>query len=302
MVEAPDRAAEVREALRWLKERIVRDGMKPSEVALLAREAGPYRIFATQTAAEFGMPIHIADGMPLGQSTVIVALLDLLRLMLPVAAEGGGPALPRKGVVAAWRSPYFDWAGVTSGISPADADALDAAGRWGRVIGGLGQWNETLQALAGREASVTPGRKEKLPAGVVTGAEANALEEKFSEFRGVIEPPRGKQPYRRLTNWLRWLIGFDSDEPRPAGQGSEPVTLNVIERIRENDSSAVDSPTVGMDAAALNELGVVLRDMVWVDEQERGVSEHSKPATDLIRQRLARPGLAFQGRSRIGPG
>ena len=270
LVQAPDRAAEVREALRWLKERIVRDGMKPVEVALLAREAGPYRTFAMQTAAEFGMPIHITDGFPLGESTIIVALLDLLRLMLPASADGAGPALPRKGVVAAWRSPYFDWANVSVDFSLADADALDAAGRWGRVIGGLAQWNETLQALAGREASVEPEREEKLPASVVSGLAAKALEEKFSRFREAIEPPQGQQPYRRFANWLRELIGFGSVESQTTDHETKPRTLNIIERAREDDGSPADSPTAGMDVAALSELEIVLRDMVWVEEQERG--------------------------------
>ncbi|UCG25879.1 MAG: exodeoxyribonuclease V subunit gamma [Chloroflexota bacterium] len=270
MVQAPDRAAEVREALRWLKEQIVSDGMGPADVALLAREAAPYRTFVLQTAAEFGMSIHIVDGLPLGENTVIVALLELLRLASPSAA---GPTLPRKGVVAAWRSPYFDWANVSVNISPADADALDAAGRWGRVIGGLAQWSETLRALSGREAGADPERDEKVPAGVVAGPQAEALADKFARFRKVLEPPQDQHSYGYFANWLRELIGFDSESSGMAGNGVETGqtrSLNIIERAGANDSTPADSLAAGLDVAALNKLDDVLRDMVWIDKRTEG--------------------------------
>jgi len=38
LVAAPDRASEARAALRWLKARVVQDGMPIHEVALLARD------------------------------------------------------------------------------------------------------------------------------------------------------------------------------------------------------------------------------------------------------------------------
>ena len=106
--EAPDRAAEVRTALRWLKQRIVWEGVSAGEVALLARDITPYRATIRQIAAEFGLPLRLVDGLPLAQSPIISALLDLLRLFLPTAA-GPGPGLPRRQLISAWRSPYFAW-------------------------------------------------------------------------------------------------------------------------------------------------------------------------------------------------
>ncbi|MDP1547366.1 MAG: hypothetical protein Q8L87_15255, partial [Anaerolineales bacterium] len=41
-IEAQTRAAEARAALRWVKQRVVRDGMKLSDVAILARDLEPY--------------------------------------------------------------------------------------------------------------------------------------------------------------------------------------------------------------------------------------------------------------------
>jgi superfamily I DNA/RNA helicase len=100
-LEAQNRAEEVRAALRWLKARLVRDGMALHEVAVLARNLDPYRPFLEETAAEFGLPVWLAGGAPLATNPAIAALLSLLSL--PVQDW------PRRPVLDAWRSPYFDW-------------------------------------------------------------------------------------------------------------------------------------------------------------------------------------------------
>ncbi len=70
-IEAPNRAAEIRAALRWLKARIVRDHLTPSQVALLARNIEPYRAFIEETAAEFGLPHGTAPYMAPEQVLVV---------------------------------------------------------------------------------------------------------------------------------------------------------------------------------------------------------------------------------------
>ena len=160
LIEAPERAGEVRASLRWLKQRIILDGFRPGEVALLARDIAPYRPFVRQIAAEFGMPIRLVDGSPLAENPAVAALLGLLQMVLPDPT--GWLSLPRRNMVEAWRSPYFDWSALAAdgasssdgdsknlSIEPGDADALDTVGRWGRVIGGQAQWSEALARLAG---------------------------------------------------------------------------------------------------------------------------------------------------------
>ena len=157
LIEAPDRQAEVRAALRWIKARLVLDQMRPGEVALVARSVPTYRPHILQIASEFGLPILLVDGLPLRQNPAIASLLDLLRLALPGA--DGQPSLSLRLVIEAWRSPYFDWqaapvegASEPIGIEAGDADALYTAARWGRVIGGQAQWEEALSRLAARLA------------------------------------------------------------------------------------------------------------------------------------------------------
>ncbi|MGD8585709.1 MAG: PD-(D/E)XK nuclease family protein, partial [Chloroflexota bacterium] len=268
LLQAPDRAGEVREALRWLKERLVWDGMAPGEVALLARDLVPYRPFIQQTAAEFGLPVRLMEGLPLRESPIVRAVLDLLSLVLPQEGqEDYAPALPRKGVVAAWRSPYFDWANAHAdvyanepiGIAPADADALDAAARWGRVIGGLDQWRQVLQALAGRASGADLDDEQGPPANVVTGQSAQELEGKLARFVQRIYPPLGPALYREYIRWLEDLIGGDPNSP---GGAEDPTSLKVAERTTQDGT-----PLVDLEIAALNALKEVLRGLLWLEEQ-----------------------------------
>lgn len=277
LIEAPDRAAEVRAALRWLKTRLLEDGMLPVEVALLARDVSSYRPFILQTAAEFGLPVRVVDGLPLRANPAVAALLDLLRLVLPRADGDPEPTLPRRPVVEAWRSPYFDWSALPErsapepiGIVPGDADTLDVAARWGRVIGGLSQWEKILTDLAARSDEATddpaagPDQDEErgLSAGVPVGLAAQVLWDRFQRFLRRLTPPQEKRTYREFVGWLETLIG-----PDPALQSSrypapeEPTALQVVARAREGAE-----PVAERDVAALQALKDVLRGLVWAEE------------------------------------
>lgn len=264
LIAAPDRAAEVRAALRWLKRQAVEDDARPHELTLVARDVAPYRPFIRQTAAEFGLPVRFVDGLPLARNPSVAALLNLLRLSLPRPGSDEA-ALPRRDVVEAWRSPYFDWenarrapdAPTRLGITPRDAAALDAAARWERVIGGEKQWKEALRALAGRD----PDEDEEhgLPPGLPVGDDARVLERKFRRFLDGIRPPAGRHLYRDFVRWLEDVIGPDEGEGRP--EQEDPATLNLVLQARDSGDE-----TAERDVAALRKLKEVLRGLVWAEE------------------------------------
>ncbi|MGL4649335.1 MAG: hypothetical protein ACRC1H_07990, partial [Caldilineaceae bacterium] len=93
-VEASNRALEVRAALRWLKQRVVGDGLAPEECALVARTIDPYLPHILQIADEFGLALRLVGGLPLQTSPPVAALSALLRALLPGA--DGQPDLPRR--------------------------------------------------------------------------------------------------------------------------------------------------------------------------------------------------------------
>ena len=112
-------------------------GCSSTKSPILARSLEAYRPFLIEVAAEFGLPLHLVGGTPLIDNPAIAALLSLLSL----------PVLdwPRRQVLEAWRSPYFDWS--AQGITAPDAAQLDTSRALGRVIGGLDQWREAFQLL-----------------------------------------------------------------------------------------------------------------------------------------------------------
>ncbi len=277
LIEMPDRAGEVRAAMRWLKQRIVHDHLGSHEVALLARAILPYRPFILQTAAEFGLPIRLVDGMPLRSNPAIAALIDLVRMMLPHTDRV--LALPRRLVIEAWRSPYFDWRALPAddapqpiGIEPGDAEALDMLARWGRVIGGRAQWDETFAALSARAAE-NQDDEQPLPSNVPTGEQARALNEKFQRFVQRLMPPSGARTFREFVGWLEAFIGPDPTASQEYGARDEPMALNIVACARAGDPAIA-----ALDVAALQSLKDVLRGLVWAEE-----AVQADEAIDLVR-------------------
>ncbi len=268
MVAVPSREAEVRTALRWLKACIVRRDMQPGDVALLARDLTPYRDAITQVAEEYGLPLQLIMGYPLRSNPAIAALLELLQL----AAPGDG-YLAWRPTVAAWRSPYFDWHSIVSmppGVNAAvkipaqEANTLAQVARWGSVLGGYDQWEETFDLLGADHPLETSYDEEapRAPDGVPVGEDAEALHAIFARFCERITPPEGACTYRDFVAWLEDLIG-DVEKPK----ADEPITsLGLARRAEEGPAHLAER-----DLAALNALKDVLRGLVWAESAVDGL-------------------------------
>ena len=269
LIEAPERAGEVRAALRWLKQRVLLDGCRPSEVALLARNVAPYRPFIQQTATEFGLPIRLVDGLPLRENPAVAALLGLLQVALPNSAgevERDRPPPPRRGRGLAFALLRLVDAGrrrrASPGIEPGDADDLDAVARWGRVIGGQAQWSEALDGLAELAGAPSEDEDRGVPAGLPRGEAALNLQAKFERFVARVAPPDGARSYRDFVGWLETLIG--ADDPALPGRfpvAEDPTSLQVVAQARGGDAAVAER-----DIAALAGLKDVLRGLVWAEE------------------------------------
>ncbi|RLC79537.1 MAG: hypothetical protein DRI81_05240 [Chloroflexi bacterium] len=253
-LEAQNRAAEAREALRWLKARIVREGAALSDVAVIARDVTPYRPFLEEIGAEFGMPLRFASGAPLRANPAIAALLNLLALPLP-AVDWSPRAL-----LDALTSPYFDWGDC--GLLPGDADRLGDAARTGQVVSGPDQWREAFQRLSDRAAEEpeTPGQSDE---GLTrrhppTGKEAARLEAVFEEIVAQITPP----PTATLRERVAWVEELIGDDPSLALQGATQRNL----RLRR---SASHLRIAERDVAALHAFKDILRNLV-LDESAVG--------------------------------
>lgn len=258
LLAVPTRAAEARTAVRWLKQQIVANGWQPSDVAILARHMGNYQSWITQIADEYGLPITSPNGLPLRFNPAVMSLLDLVGLM--VRDEAGESALPRKGVLTAWRSPYFDWEAQTTdndavGIVAGDAELLDTVARQGHVIGGRSQWDEAFELLALRSQASIETDEEVGVEGVISAELIPPLAQKFSRFTTYLTPPNDAETFKDYVGWLENLIGTDpalNEEP-------EPHALNIVRMARQHEYGA-------RDVAALQAFKEVLRGLVWAEE------------------------------------
>jgi superfamily I DNA/RNA helicase len=267
LLEAPDRAGEARAALRWLKERVVVDGMGLAEVALLAPSIPPYGDFIQQTAAEFLLPVRLVSGAPLRGNPAVAALLDLMRLSLPLRPDRSEPALPRRLLVEAWRSPYFDWSLLdtlpegAAGSLAADADALDAVAHWSRITGGQAQWEAALSGLAAYSPGGAAEDESTPPERLPVGARAQALLDRLHAVLGVVTPPAGQHDYQAFVRWLEQLIGADP----AAGAAPFPSTadsgLRVVTRARQAIGGVAER-----DVAALQAFKEVLGGLIWAEQ------------------------------------
>jgi len=244
-IEAQTRAVETRAALRWAKARIVRDGLKLTDVAILARDIEVYRPFLEEVAEEFGIPLRIAGGQPLSENPAIAALLALLSL--PADRE----AWKRRTLVESWRSPYFDFSEL--GIDTQSAATLDEISRAGRVIHGLSQWREAFEVWEKKEAleneeGEVPHPQPLYPYGHTSRRERGA----FEAFVDLLTPP-SRASMKEFVAFVESVIGDD------AALLTENNGLNIVGRARENASTAE------RDVAALRAFKDVLRGLVLAE-------------------------------------
>jgi ATP-dependent helicase/DNAse subunit B len=185
------RQQEIREALRWLKARIVRDGCSPTDCALLLSDPEQDVVVARETAREFGMPIRFRHGLPLLKAPAVVALLDLL--------DSSRLDWPRRLTLEAVRAPYMNL--EPFGLNSKDAISLEAASYWGQVVSGVEQWEDALSRLARR--SETDEGEEMAISGAALPPPATS-EQLLAGVRSLVDrlaPPAAQS----VHEWVRWL-------------------------------------------------------------------------------------------------
>ena len=249
-IEAQTRAEEARAALRWIKARLVRDRLKFSEVAILARDIQVYRPLIEETAAEFGIPVRIVGGLSLNENPTINALLSLLELVTT--------GWPRRQVIEAWRNPYFDWSFI--GIGGQDSLKLDLASRQGRVISGLEQWRQAFDLLEKQKIDAEIVADEEVQSPALAPQESSELRRKFERFVEYLMPPT-QATIREFVGYIEDLIGEDpilvtrfDFADRESAQ-----SLNVVQCARQNPA------TTERDVAALRAFKDVLRGLVLAE-------------------------------------
>ncbi len=230
MLEARSPADEAREALRWLKARLVRDQVGPEDCAVIAPDYEPYGPLLRRAAAEFGVRLQFTHGEPLVKAPSVSALLDLLEL--------SRSNWSRRLTLQAIRSPYFDLTGW--GLKPSQALALDAASHAGQVVAGLDQWEEALSRLMQAEPDpALETLEDALPTfAPPTGEAARLLLEAVQALAKRLTPIA----QRSTAGWVEWLedlldeLNFpERTAAEQQNDSGEPSDLEhpAFERLRE---------------------------------------------------------------------
>lgn len=204
-IEARSAVEESREALRWLKSHIVRDGLSLSACAVAVPDLETYRSPLRDAAEEFGLPLQFSQWELLSATPIGAAVSDLLSLAFQ--------DFPLRSLLDTLRSPYFNLTGL--GLQSSDAKLLEIASRYGQVVQGLEQWEETLQDLSTQvsnledlgdlcdEGTAAP----RLP----TSTLATRLLRGIRLLSDRLSPPDGEMSYKQWASWLQELfenLGF----------------------------------------------------------------------------------------------
>lgn len=213
-VAAPSAEAEVRHALRRIKQQLL-DGAQPEQIALLAPQPGPYRSIVTAVSREYGVPV--ACETTLGENPCIAALLNLLTL---------APAFLWRQTFDALRSPYVR----QSWLDAEQIACLDALTRERPVVGGQDQWWYAL-GEAGRDEAAGEGAEDedrgapplldRLPPEVVA-----RIRRGLAEFFAHLTPP-ARATHAGYVAWMQdTLLGL-APEPEGEADAAEPAPANL---------------------------------------------------------------------------
>jgi ATP-dependent helicase/nuclease subunit B len=234
LIEAQTQALEAREALRWLKARIQRDGESPAECAIIAPDLRPYQAHIREVAREFELPVRFVLGDALESNPAIASVMNLLHLPLL--------EWPRRLLLNVVSSPYFDLG--TCGFVPDDAWRLDEVAQAAQVIHGLAQWHEGLAMLAQAEPAQAVD-EELTPLRAPHGEEALRLWRAIEQLAKRLTPLNDAT----LAEHARWVRELLADE---GGFALERQARAGTER-GERDLAALETLRQQMDALVLSE-------------------------------------------------
>jgi ATP-dependent helicase/DNAse subunit B len=191
LIEARSQQEEAREALRWLKMRIVRDGLKPRQCALVTPQPESYRPYLREAGLEFGIPLYFTHAESSVSTPAIAALLDLMDLPLR--------GFPRRLTLETIRAPYFDLSAF--GLNHGDVGILDLVSRLGQVVEGMDQWKQAFARLSGADRLPLEAEKEDANLVLPPDEEVARIWNGLRALNQRLQLPQTQT----MQEWVRWL-------------------------------------------------------------------------------------------------
>jgi ATP-dependent helicase/nuclease subunit B len=217
-------AEEAREAFRWIKARILRDGIPTFSCAIAVPQLDSYRTLLEAAAQEFGLPIHFSQGPLLVTTPAATAVLDLFSLALN--------DYPLRPLLDSIRSPYFDLS--TLGFPRLAAKPLEIASRYGQVVQGINQWEEVLNDLTtqtGEEENPEElGEEGRTQPQLPKGERAKRLLDGLRSLESRLRPPSREITYKEWALWAGNLLEDLKFFDRTLQAGEEQIS-HSFERV-----------------------------------------------------------------------
>lgn len=264
-IEAADREREVREVLRYVRQRL-RAGVRLEQVAILFRSGHAYEPLLREVAAEYGVPLALCDGRPLGEAPQIVTLLMLLRLPLE--------NYPRRLLVEVWRGlvdgrlsgMFRGFCQFAAAHSPAvvgttamgferAASLLDRAAREAGVLAGLFRLRSLLGALARATPTPPPADgDEETFVPPVNPTDAQEVLHLLEAFAAWLKPP-GKATTEEYAAWVRARYAEASEDGEEEGgkqaeaDGPDLISTHVLPLLNHlaTAATAIHDPAITYD-------------------------------------------------------
>ena len=233
-IAAPSREAEVRWALRSIKQRLL-DGAEPAQIALLAPQPAAYKRLVESVAGEYGLPIRYEQS--LGNNPAVIALLNLLNL---------APDFPWRETFDALRSPYVEQPWLTA----EQINLLDQLSRERPVVAGRSQWRFALQPLQ-LDESAQVDDEDLGPPPLVARLEPEILagiEQGLMAFFDHLTAP-ATASYHDYALWLQEAILGLLPEPAEPGESpalESPASLHVVACCQAGEFAQRDVQAMGL--------------------------------------------------------
>lgn len=223
MLEVSSQVEEAREALRWIKALVLREGIALGDCAVFASNLETYQPLLRTAANEFGVRVHFSHPQRMLDFPVIKSLLALLSLP--------GKEYQTRSVMNTLHSPYF-YFGLDAGM----VENLDKVCQQAIIVMGRKQWDDAWKMLEGlnlEELDYLDEDRHKV--NLLKGVDLNTLRLAFDRFWHFFD---GINAVQSQKNWVAWL------EERLAG-------VKFVERLSSE-----------WDWEAYQSLGEVLKAMV----------------------------------------
>lgn len=245
LLEAPDRRREIQAILQSIKRGLL-EGLRPDQIAIVARDPSEYAAYLDEYASAYGIPLRMGHGTPLSDNPAVATILGLAAI-----AQN---QFRRRDLLDRLRSPY-----VASPLSLDQLDLLDRISREYAVLGKREAWFEALQlalqhaALGEPHADQEAGDEEP-----ITSEVYGALRQQLTVCFDRLTPPALAQA-RDHVKWFETLIGADPSVVLIGDEDATPdLGFGIIRQIREGSNLSL----IERDIVAVRRLKSVLQDFL----------------------------------------